>query len=154
MFQQQPRMLDELNRTLLITGLICAILSSLLFYGIAWLRMALSIVAAVCLIYAVIRLFSAKPERRNRENMRFLTAVTAVRDWFGRLFKNPGAGARPPREKTHRARKARKNPTWAEIKQYKYFICPQCAQRLRVPRGKGKLRVTCTKCGNVFETKS
>ena len=51
-------------------------------------------------------------------------------------------------------KKAGKNPTWAELKQYKYLICPQCAQRLRVPRGKGRIRVTCINCGNVFETRS
>ena len=56
--------------------------------------------------------------------------------------------------KARRARRARKNPTWSEIKHYKYLICPQCTQRLRVPRGKGRLIVTCTRCGNRFETKS
>ncbi|NCB05936.1 MAG: hypothetical protein EOM69_10520, partial [Clostridia bacterium] len=60
-----------------------------------------------------------------------------------------GANTRAPR-----AKRAHKNPTWAELKQYKYLICPQCAQKLRVPRGKGRLRVTCTNCGNVFETRS
>ena len=40
------------------------------------------------------------------------------------------------------------------MRQYKYLLCPQCTQRLRVPRGKGRIRVTCTNCGNVFETKS
>jgi DNA-directed RNA polymerase subunit RPC12/RpoP len=41
-----------------------------------------------------------------------------------------------------------------ERRKYKHLTCPQCMQKLRVPRGKGKLRVTCTRCGNKFLTKS
>lgn len=153
MFQRPTNMLDELNRTLLITGLVCAIINAFFFRAGTIVGTVLSVVAAATLIFAVIRLFGGRPEKRNQENMKFLTGVTAVKGFFNRLFQG-GGGASRPRPKTHRAHKARKNPTWSEIKQYKYFMCPQCAQRLRVPRGKGKLRVTCTHCGNVFETKS
>ena len=149
MFQRPTGMLDELNRTLLITGLVCAIVNMFFFQARSVVGTALSIVAAAALIFAVIRLFGGHPEKRYAENQRFLTAVTAVKGWFSNTFSGGAKKAH-----THRAHKARKNPTWAEIKQYKYFTCPQCAQRLRVPRGKGKLRVTCTHCGNVFETRS
>ena len=127
------------------------ILNAFFFRQVPVAGLAISVVAAAALIYAVIRLFAGNPEKRYAENQKFLTVVTAVRGWFQKLFSGNGAkeGGR-----THRAHKARKNPTWSEIRQYKYFMCPQCAQRLRVPRGKGKLRVTCTHCGNVFETKS
>ena len=30
--------------------------------------------------------------------------------------------------------------------------CPACHQKLRVPAGKGRIRVTCSGCGNRFET--
>ena len=39
-------------------------------------------------------------------------------------------------------------------KQYRYFTCPKCRQRLRAPRGKGKIRVTCSKCGTQFEKRT
>lgn len=155
MFQRQPGTLDELNRTLLITGLVCAIVNMFFFQTRSAAGTALSVVAAATLIYAVIRLFGGHPEKRYAENQKYLTAITAVKSWFAQTFSGKGGatkGSGKPRAR--RAHKARKNPTWSEIKQYKYFICPQCAQRLRVPRGKGKLRVTCTNCGNVFETRS
>ena len=107
-------------------------------------------VLAACILLAVFRLFSANRARRAQENQRFLTMTTAVREFFRR--PRSAKTARAPRER--RARRARKNPTWSEIKHYKYLICPQCTQRLRVPRGKGRLIVTCTRCGNRFETKS
>lgn len=34
---------------------------------------------------------------------------------------------------------------------YKIFVCEGCNQKLRVPRRKGKVTVTCKKCGNVFK---
>lgn len=37
-----------------------------------------------------------------------------------------------------------------ECRTHKYFKCPQCGQTLRVPRGKGKLAITCPKCHTTF----
>jgi predicted RNA-binding Zn-ribbon protein involved in translation (DUF1610 family) len=37
---------------------------------------------------------------------------------------------------------------------YKVFKCPNCSQKLRVPRKKGKLVITCKKCGTEFRRKS
>ncbi len=152
MFEQRGRMLDDLNRMLLITGLVLSILGSLVFSQMRIVRMICSGVAAILLILVVLRMFSKNTQKRNQENMKYLTVVTAIKTWFQTTFRGQKAGGGTAHAR--RAKKVRKNPTWSEIKQYKYFICPQCAQRLRVPRGKGRIRVTCTHCGNVFETKS
>lgn len=37
---------------------------------------------------------------------------------------------------------------------YKVFKCPNCSQKLRVPRKKGKIVITCRKCGTEFKGKS
>ena len=39
-------------------------------------------------------------------------------------------------------------------RQHRYFRCPGCKQRVRVPRGKGKLSIRCPKCGNKFLRKT
>lgn len=39
-----------------------------------------------------------------------------------------------------------------EKKNFKILVCPKCGQKLRVPRGKGKITVTCKKC--LFEFKA
>ena len=36
----------------------------------------------------------------------------------------------------------------------KFFKCPLCKQKLRVPKGKGKVEITCPKCGNKFIKKA
>lgn len=41
-----------------------------------------------------------------------------------------------------------------EYRQYKVFKCPNCSQKLRVPRKKGKLLIGCKKCDTVFRSKS
>ncbi|MBQ4641426.1 MAG: hypothetical protein IJB47_02295 [Oscillospiraceae bacterium] len=39
-------------------------------------------------------------------------------------------------------------------KQHRYFGCPRCRQQVRVPRGKGKISITCPKCGEKFIKKT
>lgn len=54
------------------------------------------------------------------------------------------------------ARDAKKE--WDQLKEqnagYKLFPCPRCGVRMRVPEGRGKVRVTCRQCGKVFEKKT
>ena len=45
-------------------------------------------------------------------------------------------------------------PSREERKKYKVFICPTCKQKLRVPRGKGKISISCPKCGTSFIKKT
>ena len=37
---------------------------------------------------------------------------------------------------------------------HRYFNCPKCRQRVRVPRGKGKIAITCPKCREKFIKKT
>ncbi len=39
-------------------------------------------------------------------------------------------------------------------KQHRYFSCPRCRQQVRVPRGKGKISISCPKCGEKFIKKT
>lgn len=36
----------------------------------------------------------------------------------------------------------------------RYFLCPRCRQTVRVPRGKGKILITCPKCKEKFQRKT
>ena len=37
---------------------------------------------------------------------------------------------------------------------HRYFDCPKCRQTVRVPRGKGKIAITCPRCREKFVRKS
>ena len=37
---------------------------------------------------------------------------------------------------------------------HRYFDCPKCRQPVRVPRGKGKIMITCPKCKEKFQRKT
>jgi ssDNA-binding Zn-finger/Zn-ribbon topoisomerase 1 len=43
---------------------------------------------------------------------------------------------------------------WAQRGMYRFYRCPQCRQTVRVPKGKGKICITCPKCRTEFVKKS
>ena len=45
---------------------------------------------------------------------------------------------------------------WSRVKdrEHKYFACPRCRQSVRVPKGKGKIAITCPKCKENFIKKT
>lgn len=136
---------DSLNQALSILGLVFVGLQILLrlVFGNGVGFQALSLLWLLCIGVMLFRMFSRNFEARRRENEKF------TRYWFA--FQN---NVRNFRNRAPRAKTANSNPTFKERRKYKYFTCTQCAQKLRVPRGKGKLRVTCTRCGNKFDIKS
>ncbi len=80
--------------------------------------------AFVLLCYVYIRAFSRNLEKCRRQNETYLS-------W--RNFQK----LRFQQRKTH-----------------KFYRCPKCKQRLRVPKGKGRITITCRNCGECFEKKT
>ncbi len=39
-------------------------------------------------------------------------------------------------------------------REHRYYDCPRCHQQVRVPRGKGKISITCPKCKEKFIKKT
>lgn len=39
-------------------------------------------------------------------------------------------------------------------KKFKYFTCKNCKQKIRVPKGRGKITITCPRCNNKFDKKT
>ena len=98
-----------------------------LFARMSWLGW----IALALVVYSMFRIQSKNLGARSRENEAFLKALGPARPWV----QNPRAAM-------------------TELRTYKHARCSSCKQRVRVPRGKGKLRVTCPKCGTKFEVKS
>ena len=87
-----------------------------------------SVVALLLLAYSWFRISSKDVTARARENAAASKAAGPVLAWLA----NPVAAAR-------------------EARLYKHLTCPSCGQRVRIPRGKGKVRITCPKCHTRFD---
>ena len=88
----------------------------------------LSLLSLALFIYAIYRMFSRNHEKRYAENQKYLSLTHgSLRQFFVRL-KNS--------------------------RKYKYFKCPQCHARLRLPRKVGEVTVTCGKCRHAFKQKA
>ena len=83
------------------------------------------------MVFWIFRVFSRRVAKRQAENTRFLY-----------------------RSQRCERRIASLKQRWKDRKTLKYFRCPQCKQMMRAPRHKGKIRVTCSKCGHVFIEKT
>ena len=116
---------DQLNLTLLYTALIMTLIGSLAKVPL------LSLLADALLILMFFRMLSKNRYQRQHENQVYLEKTYKLRkgmsEWMNRM-KNS--------------------------KKYRYFSCPQCKMRLRVPRGVGNVTITCKGCGNKFDKKA
>lgn len=119
---------DELNAVLLGLGLVLIIVGAII--GEASKKFLFILVFAL-LSYVYFRMFSRNIYKRREENEKYLRLKHRVLSRL-RLLKE----------------------RWTQRKDYKFFICAKCRTVLRVPRGKGNIRVVCRKCGNSFIAKS
>ena len=83
------------------------------------------------LVYNIFRMFSKNTAARYKENVAYLKVKNRVVGWYANLRR------RIRESKTHR-----------------FYKCPTCKTTVRVPKGKGKIRITCPKCGASFVRKS
>lgn len=116
---------DQLGMTMLWTALALSIAGSLSRLFF------LTVLADALLILMFFRMLSKDRLKRQHENQTYLQKTygmrRAVSEWMNRV-KNG--------------------------KKYRYFTCPQCKKRLRVPRGVGSITITCKGCGNKFDKKA
>jgi len=129
-FMQGRYGIDDLSVFLFVFSLILMVVNIFVgFYPLHLLSLGV-------LIYGYFRMFSRNIGKRISENRWFLEKKEHVIHFFP--FKNK------------RLNKGEKYGTVL----YKIFSCPQCDQKLRVPKGKGRIEITCRKCGHVFVKRS
>ena len=116
---------DELSLALLIAGVVLSMLSSITRIGLFYL------IGLVGYGLSIFRMFSRNINKRYAENAKFLMFW---RGWRSGL-----------KQFINRMKNMRK---------YKYFKCPECHSRLRLPRKVGEVTVTCGKCHHAFKQKA
>ena len=128
-FMQGRYGIDQLSKFLLITGLAVVLLSAC--FGDTAVSMLLYIFGWGVVIYCYFRIFSRNVQKRYAENQAYLMKTYKIRNWF----------------------QNQKN-IWQQRKVYHIYTCPSCKQKIRIPKGKGKIEVRCPKCGTTFIKKS
>ena len=116
---------DQLNQFIFIVAIISMVLEIITRQSLFYT------LTLVLLILAYVRVFSRNINKRYEENMKFLQKKDAILNKF--------------RKQKYYA---------AQRKDFHIYTCPTCKQKIRIPKGKGKISITCPKCKTSFIKKS
>lgn len=111
---------DFLNRVVVVIAFVLWLVSA--FPALSFLRW----IVIVLFVYVFYRFFSKRIHLRLNENKKVHLKFQQL---DAKLFK--------------------RKQTKTAVTQL-YFECPHCHQKLRAPKGKGKIKVTCSTCGHIF----
>lgn len=128
-FMQGRYGVDQLSNFIVVVAVVLLVIE--MFLPSFRIRSILNLIAVCMLVYSYYRIFSRNHYKRYAENERFLK-------YFGR---------------THRWMAKKKN-RFVQRKTHRFFKCPCCKQSIRVPKGKGKIAITCPKCSTEFIRRS
>ncbi len=120
---------DRLNMFMVIVLLVCAVIN--LFVRNGYFSVVLSSWELFLILLIYIRMFSRNISKRYAENQKYLAIENRIRRFFGQ-----------------------KKYIQQQRKDFHIYSCPQCKQKIRIPRGKGKVSIRCPKCGAEFIKRS
>ncbi len=83
----------------------------------------LSALAFVLWFWSIFRSLSRNFTKRREERAAYLRFTARIKSWF-----------------------SLKKKAWKDRKTHRYFRCKQCKTVLRVPKGKGTIKITCSQC--------
>ena len=125
-FMQGRYGMDDLAKAESI-GVWVILILSLLLSWVPYLAFIFTVLFWVLITHMYFRVFSKNISKRYTENQKYL--------YYRSKWQN-----RRERVKKEHAQKGA----------YKFFSCPSCKQRVRVPKGRGKICITCPKCKMEF----
>ena len=121
---------DEYGKSMLTCALILSILSIIfnLFFSLG--SFICSTLSFLLLFRIIFRALSKNINKRVLENHKFLGRTEKIREKIKFL-----------------------RTRFRDRKQYKYIKCPHCKNYNRLPKGKGKIKITCRVCKKQMEKK-
>lgn len=119
--------LDELNNLIMLVGFLYVVAALFTKNKIFLL------VGAAFVVLCYLRVFSKNVAKRKKENdfyMRYMGKVVLEARLLKLMIRMKGKSLLD--------------------KEYVYFVCDQCHQVIRVPKGKNKVNIRCPKCDHTF----
>ena len=116
---------DKLSKHLVFGALIISLVSMFLPVGILYP------VSLVMVVWGYFRIFSRNHAKRYQEG-------AAYERFLAKLQKGPN----------------QLKYEMEQRKDYRVFKCPNCKQRLRIPKGRGMVEIRCRKCAAVFRKRT
>lgn len=117
--------MDQMNRFLLYAVMAVILINIFVRSGI------LEVLEIAGLVYLYFRMLSKNVDRRYQENQVFVRRTFKMTEGVNRW--------------KFRMQEGRK---------FHIYKCPGCGQKVRVPRGRGKISIHCPKCGGDFVKRS
>lgn len=127
---------DEFSRFLNFLSLILLIISIFIPWQVP--RYILWVLGVGIMVYSYFRIFSRNYNARSKENQWFCSITRRNKGGYN------GYGQSNYSSYTNEQKKA------MDKKTHKIFKCPNCAQKIRVPKHKGKICISCPRCRNEF----
>ncbi len=115
---------DQFNRFIMTLAFVFLIIS---FFGSNFFYL----LSLLLLIYCYFRMFSKNLYKRRAENTKYLQYLYKVKQFWSTQKRD-----------------------FTQRKTHHIYKCPSCRQKIRVPRGKGKIEIRCPKCSTTFIKKS
>lgn len=117
---------DQLNFALLITSILTSLIGGIVFER----SMIITGIVYALSFVVLYRAFSKKIYVRQKENLKFMNLIRPIKVKYNVIKLN------------------------LTQKQFKHVQCPRCHKTLRVPRGRGKIEITCPHCHVAFDKRS
>lgn len=130
-FMQGRYGVDQLGIACVGTYCVLALIGPFIARWFPVAYVVIRVILLVLVVLSIFRLLSRNISKRYNENQVFLRYWNRLKGVFaqGKEYVN-------------------------NKKVYKYFKCPSCKLKVRVPKGKGTIEITCPKCGRAFRKKS
>ena len=136
---------DELSVTLVVISVIVFLAAPI--FDEKYIQGIFLFLGGILFVLGILRSLSTNIGKRRHENQVFL-------DLFRSETKEEKERRKREEEEKREREKLRKERRKEEEKTHAFFRCPQCGKELRVPKGKGKIKIRCPNCSHEFIRKS
>ena len=140
-FMRGRRGWDQFGFFLMVASFIIEIAGNILRMRIVYY------IGLALFFYCIFRIFSKNLYKREQENQKYLRLVYRLKN--GREIRKQKKKGTYTYDEDERRRNGAGGSTV-----YAYYYCPSCKQQVRIPAGKGRVNVTCPRCGEKFSANS